>query len=63
MFVVKNDGNVVHDFEINGKKTPLLQPGQTARLVVTFPKSGKYQYRCTVPGHADAGMQGVFTIR
>ncbi len=62
-FVFKNVGHVLHDFTISGKKTPLIQPGQTARLVVTFKKKGKYPYLCTVPGHAAAGMKGVFTVR
>jgi len=62
-FVFKNVGHVLHDFKISGKKTPLLQPGRTARLVVTFKKKGRYPYSCTVPGHASAGMKGVFTVR
>jgi uncharacterized cupredoxin-like copper-binding protein len=62
-FVVKNVGQVLHDFTIDGKKTPLLQPGKTAKLVVTFKKKGKYPYSCTVPGHASAGMKSVFTVR
>ena len=41
---------------------PLIQPGQTAKLAVSFTKSGKYPYLCTVPGHAEAGMKGVFTV-
>ena len=53
----------MHDFKINGKHTPLIQPGTTARLVVTFTKKGKYPYLCTVPGHAAAGMKGIFTVR
>jgi uncharacterized cupredoxin-like copper-binding protein len=62
-FTFKNVGHVLHDFKIDGKKTPLIQPGKTARLVVTFKKTGKYPYLCTVPGHAAAGMKGVFTVR
>jgi len=53
----------LHNFKIDGKKTPLLQPGKSAALVVTFKKPGKYSYLCTVPGHAAAGMKGVFTVR
>jgi uncharacterized cupredoxin-like copper-binding protein len=30
---------------------------------VSFKKKGKYPYLCTVPGHAEAGMKGVFTVR
>lgn len=63
MFEVKNVGHVAHDFNINRKVTPLIQPGKTAKLVVSFKKKGKYPYLCTVPGHAAAGMKGVFTVR
>jgi uncharacterized cupredoxin-like copper-binding protein len=62
-FVFKNVGHVGHDFSINGKKTPIIQPGKTARLAITFKKKGRYPYKCTVPGHAAAGMRGVFTVR
>jgi uncharacterized cupredoxin-like copper-binding protein len=62
-FVFKNVGSVLHDFKIGGKKTPLIQPGKTAKLLVTFKKKGKYAFLCTVPGHAAAGMKGAFTVR
>ena len=62
-FVFKNIGHVLHDFKINGKKTPLIKPGKTAKLTVSFKKKGGYRYLCTVPGHAAAGMKGVFTVR
>jgi len=63
MFVFKNVGHLVHDFKIDGKKTPLIQPGTTTRLVVTFKKKGHYPYSCTVLGHAAAGMRGLFAVR
>jgi|SRR5579875_1705210 len=62
-FVVKNTGKLLHDFKIDGKKTPLLQPGQTKTLTVTFSKPGSYSYLCTVEGHAALGMKGVFTVK
>ena len=62
-FVFKNVGHVMHDFKISGKRTSLISPGRTARLVVTFKKKGKFTYLCTVPGHAAAGMKGSFTVR
>jgi uncharacterized cupredoxin-like copper-binding protein len=50
--------------DIRRRATPRsLQPGKTARLVVTFKKKGKYPYLCTVPAHAAAGMMGTFTVR
>jgi plastocyanin len=63
VFRFKNVGNIAHDFKIAGKKTPLIQPGQTARLTVRIAKAGRYPYLCTVPGHAAAGMKGVFVVR
>ena len=62
VFRVKNVGKVGHDFEIKGRKTRVLSPGQSATLRVTFLRKGHYPYKCTVPGHAAAGMKGVFTI-
>ncbi|HEY2176502.1 MAG TPA: plastocyanin/azurin family copper-binding protein [Mycobacteriales bacterium] len=62
-FLFKNAGHVAHDFKINRRVTPLITPGKTAKLAVTFRKKGKYPYLCTVPGHAAAGMRGVFTVR
>jgi uncharacterized cupredoxin-like copper-binding protein len=62
-FVFNNIGHVEHDFRINGRTTPLIGPGKTAKIVVTFKKKGKFAYLCTVPGHAAAGMKGIFTVR
>jgi glucose/arabinose dehydrogenase len=59
-FVVVNKGTIGHDFAIDGKRTPLLQPGQSATLTVRLTKAGSFRYVCTVPGHAAAGMEGVF---
>jgi outer membrane protein assembly factor BamB len=73
-FVFTNAGHVLHDFEMcsapaaaavnscTGTHTPLIQPGQTAKLVVDFKQKGKYPYLCTVPGHAAAGMKGLFSV-
>jgi uncharacterized cupredoxin-like copper-binding protein len=62
-FNFKNAGHVKHDFSINHKHTPMISPGKTASITVSFRKKGKYSYLCTVPGHAAAGMRGVFTVR
>jgi uncharacterized cupredoxin-like copper-binding protein len=61
-FKVTNVGKIQHDFSIHGRKTRLLSHGQSATLRVTFLRKGHYTYTCTVPGHAAAGMKGVFTI-
>jgi len=59
-FKVTNTGSLMHDFQINGKKTKLLAKGKTATLTVTLAK-GKFAYKCTVAGHAAGGMKGTFT--
>jgi uncharacterized cupredoxin-like copper-binding protein len=61
-FKVTNVGALQHDFEISGRKTKMLGHGQSDTLRVTFVRKGAYPYKCTVPGHAAAGMKGVFTI-
>ncbi len=64
-FVVRNNDHMPHDFSISGngvdEKTPMIDPGETARLEVTL-ESGNYSYMCTVPGHALLGMKGTFTV-
>ena len=62
VFRVTNVGKISHDFQIKGRKTRLLSHGQSATLRVTFLRKGHYPYKCTVAGHAAAGMKGVFTI-
>ena len=61
-FKVTNRGALEHDFKIGGKVTKKLEPGTTATLRVTL-KGGKFPYLCTVPGHAAAGMRGVFVVK
>jgi uncharacterized cupredoxin-like copper-binding protein len=58
IFKVVNKGKIAHDFKINGKKTPVLAPGKSATLRVTFKAKKSYAYICTIAGHAAAGMKG-----
>lgn len=62
VFQVVNSGEVVHDFRIAGKKTPIFTTGQSGLLRVTFSRPGTYAFVCTVPGHIAAGMKGVFKV-
>ncbi|HVM56895.1 MAG TPA: cupredoxin domain-containing protein [Gaiellaceae bacterium] len=61
-FTIVNKGKLAHDFAIAGKKSALIQPGKTGKLTVTL-RAGSYPYKCTVPGHAAAGMKGTFTVK
>ena len=45
-----------------GKKTVILKPKQSATLTVIIPKTGKYEFLCSVTGHAAAGMKGLIGI-
>jgi len=60
-FRIVNKGKLAHDLSIAGKKSALVKPGKTGTLTVTLHK-GKYPYKCTVPGHAAAGMKGVLVV-
>ena len=60
-FKLVNKGKMAHDFAIAGKKSKLIKPGKSGSLIVTL-KKGKLAYKCTVAGHAAAGMKGTLTV-
>ena len=60
-FTITNKGKLAHDFSIGGKKSALIAPGKSGKLTVTL-KAGKQAYKCTVPGHAAAGMKGTLVV-
>jgi uncharacterized cupredoxin-like copper-binding protein len=66
-FTVRNAGKIQHDLVVSGPgvtgaaKTPLLNPGQTAKLTVTL-SAGSYTLYCSVPGHRAAGMAAKLTV-
>jgi uncharacterized cupredoxin-like copper-binding protein len=62
VFTVINTGKISHDFKISGKKTKTLNPGKRTTLKVLFKKKGKVPFTCTLAGHAQAGMKGVFGV-
>lgn len=40
----------------------LLEPGDTAEILWTFPRDGQLQFACNLPGHYEVGMVGDFRI-
>lgn len=60
-FTLKNIGTLPHDFKIATKKSKMIAKGKSAKFVVTL-KKGKWAYKCTVPGHAAAGMKGTLKV-
>ena len=62
----ENPAALEHDVAIeqNGKeiaKSPRITEGKTSVSADLAP--GTYTFLCTVPGHAEAGMEGVLTVR
>ena len=47
---------------INQAASEVLASGKSTTLTFTAPAAGSYQYICTVPGHALAGMVGKLTV-
>jgi uncharacterized cupredoxin-like copper-binding protein len=65
-FNLTNKGHVGHDLVFNGpavdnEKTPVIDPGKTAKLTVGL-KTGTYDVYCSVPGHKQAGMDVKLTV-
>jgi uncharacterized cupredoxin-like copper-binding protein len=61
-FKLSNGGALSHDFSVNGKTSPMIAAHKSGTLTVTFAKAGSYPYKCTVPGHAAAGMKGTLKV-
>lgn len=47
---------------INQAASEILAGGKSTTLTFTAPAPGSYQFICTVPGHAIAGMVGKLTV-
>lgn len=71
-FHVKNAGSAPHDLALGDwsakaatkrieTKTPLLEPGETA-AVILVPQTGGLDAWCDVPGHAQSGMKTVLEV-
>lgn len=58
-----NRGQVFHDLTIPDLDVTLAaEPGETVTTGITVDTPGTYEFLCTVPGHADAGMRGTLTV-
>jgi uncharacterized cupredoxin-like copper-binding protein len=47
---------------ISGASTGTVPGGESDTITFTAPAAGTYQFLCTVPGHAAAGMVGTLTV-
>jgi plastocyanin len=73
-FNIANQGLLPHTFKVcsapnrplvdtcNGTGSQMLSPGSGTSMSVTLLRTGSYEYLCTVPGHAAAGMKGILKV-
>jgi uncharacterized cupredoxin-like copper-binding protein len=65
-FDVSNDGQTVHNLEIEGngveEVTDDLSPGDSAQLAVDL-QPGTYEIYCSIDSHRDQGMEGEVTVQ
>ena len=61
---ITNDGVLEHDFAVDelGVQSDLVQSGGSATVTINA-APGTYEFHCTVPGHAQAGMTGTLTVQ
>lgn len=61
--VLHNDGRVLHDIRI-GEEPFIIEAGadQTATDSLTL-EEGRYEFFCSLPGHREAGMDGIVEVR
>ena len=57
-----NDGAVVHNMSVDGTASDMVDGGGEGELDLAGVAPGTYEFRCDVPGHAEAGMVGSITI-
>ncbi len=61
--VLTNSGAILHDLSIPDLDLVLeAEPGETVTAGIQVDEPGTYEFLCSVPGHADAGMRGTLTV-
>jgi uncharacterized cupredoxin-like copper-binding protein len=58
-----NTGEAFHDLTVPAADVVLAaEPGEQAVGAVEFTEPGRYEFYCSVPGHAQAGMRGTIVV-
>ena len=62
--VFVNEGTFPHNLYISGYnvKTETIGPGRKYMVKFVADKTGKFAFWCTVPGHREAGLEGVLIV-
>ena len=56
--VLVNDGSIEHDIKFDNGDAIVAAAGETVEFDFEVPAEG-IRYICTIPGHAEAGMEGI----
>jgi uncharacterized cupredoxin-like copper-binding protein len=51
------------DMEHDDPNARRVKPKQKNELVWRFTKAGQFEYGCLIPGHREAGMTGIITVK
>ncbi len=59
-----NRDPIFHDWEVEGLANVDVgaRPGSSSRIRFRIDQPGRYEFLCTVPGHAEAGMRGTLLV-
>jgi len=60
----ENVGRLSHNLKIPAldAASGTIQAGDTAEVTISPEEPGRYEIRCSVPGHAPAGMTGTLVV-
>lgn len=62
-FILVNRGSVPHDLSIPDLDIRIVaSPGEQATSGVSLDRAGTYEFLCSIPGHAGAGMTGTIDV-
>lgn len=60
---LRNTDSITHDLRLDVGGPHIEAGARSARsAVMRFDEPGEYRFICTIPGHAEGGMVGVFTV-
>jgi uncharacterized cupredoxin-like copper-binding protein len=51
------------DMEHDDPNAKSIDPGKTAEIIWRFSKGGTFEFACLIPGHREAGMRGIVTVK
>jgi uncharacterized cupredoxin-like copper-binding protein len=70
--VLGNEKDLMEHYEIMKKNPEMehddenmitLQPGASGEIIWQFTKAGKVDFACLLPGHYEAGMKGIVSVK